>query len=410
MSDLSNSRRPSSNDPDRHVCKACLGDPSLWKLVCDYVEPKECSYCDNRGQRRSAVPLEAVAVVVSERLSDDWDHPDDLYDDGFYYNWMGEKLPVFDTRELLTEIGFAPNSEAILDHLLDELPDQTWCTTTESLSADKLHLMAWERFKLAIKHRRRFTFWSLGDDEHSEWDPDYFPIGTTLSSVTRALGLAGMVQQIPQGTPLWRVRVHDAGVVLSRDSELGPPPVAFATQANRMSPSGIVMFYGSADFETACVETVSAALDQGKKVSGAAFATAFPMNILNLTSIPEAPSYFDPAGAEVRGVLKFLQHFCRDLVKPIKRDGREHVEYVPTQAFTEHVRFNVSALGDGSVHGLSYSSSRNGRPCYVLFCEQDNCLGRSTNSTTKQWLRMDNGSLRPADVTELLAQGGNGGH
>src|SRR5262249_23506696 len=56
------------------------------------------------------------------------------------------------------------------------------------------------------------------------------------------------------------------------------------------------------------------------------------------------------------------------LAKPIKKDDREHIEYVPTQVVTEFLRHEFRTEGGHRVKGIIYQSARNGKgKCCVLF-------------------------------------------
>lgn len=46
-------------------------------------------------------------------------------------------------------------------------------------------------------------------------------------------------------------------------------------------------------------------------------------------------------------MLCFLQKFIHDITLPVELDGREHVDYVPTQVFTEYLRYAFLARVDG---------------------------------------------------------------
>jgi hypothetical protein len=50
-------------------------------------------------------------------------------------------------------------------------------------------------------------------------------------------------------------------------------------------------------------------------------------------------------------------------------DGREHVEYVPTQIVTEYFRRVFPQENDGVVDGLLYRSSRRDGTCCVVFAK-----------------------------------------
>lgn len=45
-----------------------------------------------------------------------------------------------------------------------------------------------------------------------------------------------------------------------------------------------------------------------------------------------------------RGGLLFLREFVKSITLPVVHDGREHIEYVPTQVLTEYFRQQVTTL------------------------------------------------------------------
>jgi hypothetical protein len=126
------------------------------------------------------------------------------------------------------------------------------------------------------------------------------------------------------------------------------------------------------------------------------------MRILDLVDLPESPSFFDPGAADLRQTLVFLRHFARDLAAPVIQDGREHIEYVPTQAFTEYVRFQLKDRDGQPVDGIRYRSAVNGEPCYVLFCGRDECVAKPEGrGKIEHWLTFDPGSLKIVDAKDV---------
>ena len=72
--------------------------------------------------------------------------------------------------------------------------------------------------------------------------------------------------------------------------------------------------------------------------------------------------------------LIFLHHIAREISRPIARDDRVHVEYVPTQVVTEFFR-TVATRGESNIDGIAYRSSRRtGKSSMVLFVEQTNLV------------------------------------
>lgn len=231
---------------------------------------------------------------------------------------------------------------------------------------------SWERFKRIVKHRRRYTFWTVNDDpllSIAEFQPN--EMLTSIGETVRTLPLA---TTLAPGMQFWRVRVHKGHEKFSRPSDFSSPPAHKAIYPNRMSPSGIPMFYGADDFDTAVLETLDPAKVKRTKVSGVAFQNIVPLSVLDLTAIPTKIGFFSDTTRDVREAVKFLSQFTKDISRPIKKDGTQHTEYVPTQVFTEFIRYELTDPIGKPFQGIKFPSSKNGKGCYVLFVEQDECL------------------------------------
>jgi len=160
-----------------------------------------------------------------------------------------------------------------------------------------------------------------------------------------------------------------------------------------MSPAGIPVFYGADDFETACLETVDPRDVHDKTANGVQFENIVELNILDLTALPREYSFFLEWTRQFRHSLEFLDAFAHQLSLPIKSDGRQHIEYVPTQVFTEFIRYEMQTPSGQLYHGLKYRSSKNRHACYVLFLTQQDCLN-SDSSRGSQVFQFVEGTLR----------------
>ena len=65
-----------------------------------------------------------------------------------------------------------------------------------------------------------------------------------------------------------------------------------------------------------------------------------------------------------------MRIFHNEITKRIKPDDRIHTEYVPSQVFTEYLRYMFKLEGEIDVDGLIYKSSVSESKCVVLFCNQ----------------------------------------
>ena len=219
----------------------------------------------------------------------------------------------------------------------------------------------WDSFCNTIKSRRRFTI-----DEY-EFEGDYY--GYTLSykevisRIFSAIKDAQMCITLHQGTRLYRSRAFDKKPQILNFNDLTSAPDKYAKQ-NRMSPAGISMFYSSLQADTNIAELGPT---DGVIVTGR-FTLKKDVRILDLTSLP-ALSYW---GKGDIGEMEFLRDFSKEVSRPIDQDDRIHIEYLPTQAFTEYIRYRFKDLDGSSLHGIMFNSSKpNAGKNVVLFCNQD---------------------------------------
>jgi hypothetical protein len=178
---------------------------------------------------------------------------------------------------------------------------------------------------------------------------------------------------------IFRVRIHNCNKKLSTAEKLGTASPKEAKYSNRMSPSGIPMFYGAYDPETALKEVIDLKKIAPWKIATiATFKTLKNIKVLDLSKLPQVPSLFDPRMRHLRSSIIFLRGFVSELSKPINKDGAEHIEYVPTQIFTEYIRHLYKDQRGDSLNGINYLSSKStgGISC-VLFIEKNQCCDQS---------------------------------
>ncbi|WP_394803579.1 RES family NAD+ phosphorylase [Niabella hibiscisoli] len=89
-----------------------------------------------------------------------------------------------------------------------------------------------------------------------------------------------------------------------------------------------------------------------------------------MSKLPASPSVFNQSKRKKFADVIFLKNFIHDLSKPIDRDGKVHIDYVPTQIVTEFFRY----MFNRKVAGIIYPSSRNtGNNAMVLFYDHYDC-------------------------------------
>ena len=360
------------------VCSRCINEPSLAKYIEENASEEQCSYCSYRGtawEWPRAMDLDELLKHVRERIEVEYE------DAGNSVGWESREggflLSTMDGYELLGEAcpDWDPRSEQLRDDLADEFMDTQWVHKDPySLTEEEAWNMSWTDFVRLVKHRVRYLLFppeTRVRDEPSET--------TAPSDMLDKLGNLfcdkGLFCTLEAGTELFRARIHKPGQPPPNTlAEFGPPPIDAARFANRMSPAGISMFYAAFDEETALEETTVRSDRGPAEASIAVFRTTGELNLLDLVNLPDVPSIFDDDTANLeRASLSFLHEFNRDFTRRVEKDGREHVEYVPSQVVTEFVRYRLRGKADRAVHGIRYRSSRRdgGIGCVLFFAHED---------------------------------------
>jgi len=378
------------------VCGSCLEDEALQKFANTSGEGCRCDYCGTNVATRKTVLVDKLVDFMAEAISCEWCDPVQTspVDGGSYL------VETIDSWELFDLIGFQVSNERLMEDLLKAFADHQWCAANwQLLSPSRRWHYGWNRFQHVVKHQRRYTFWYSRDDLEDVSHPDCLPPADMLAEVDSVIGNVKLIKVLPIGTSIWRARIHSVDEIFETPDRFTPPPLHLANQPNRMSPAGVPMFYGADDFDTALIELLDPTNGKTKsKASGAQFRNVVPLNLLDLTSIPSPPSYFAPGGPVRRHAIQFLSRFAKDLSQPIEKDGRQHIEYVPTQVFTEFVRFLMKTPEGGPVDGIRYSSSKNGRPCSVIFATQEECLPDGPLAMVTQRLEFVPGSTKSVTI------------
>ena len=329
----------------------CFDDEHLRKFVHEHSIPgKNCSYCNSRP----AMPVLQLFTEIERQLLKEFSDPSVCASDG--------KVPdlgaYFDGRELPEEADLNPQNDEFCDDFREAFAGTEWSKNSPEFPAKALflHFDEWEKFCECVKHRHRYFFATV-----ENWE--------MLTRICFGAMRAGMFRPVKVGQMLYRARMGE----FKEESEMGAPPPHKARFANRMSPAGVSMFYCAFDPDTAVREICNCGREN-YPATIARFQTVNDLTVLDLTNIPDMPSPLDPDGIDQRLAISFMRWFAEEVSKCVKKDGREHIEYVPTQVFTEF----LSAFGgqDGGfpvTNGVVYSSAKNagGKSCVIFSCLDD---------------------------------------
>lgn len=315
---------------------------------------------------------------------------------------------VWDTPDLITDqmgIGLPRDDDgSLLNAMAEAIGYLDWCVA-DPYGEDPLDALraGWERFTRLLRHYTRFFL-----DRSPAPQFDRYTPAQILEAIGERIARMELSQKMPENTRLLRVRQCVNGAApYSTPTELGPPDSQQAVLSNRMSPPGVVMFYAAFDPDTALAETVSGT----GTYAVAEFRTLRSARVLDLSHLPDVPGFF----AEVpdsrpwtRRDAIFFWDLVADFTKPIARDNRVHVEYIPTQVFTEYCRLvwhtEQPDYSSTPLEGIIYPSARvPGHQAVVLFANRNSLRGADKDTivvpeTDDTWLELVNVTYRDVIV------------
>jgi len=252
----------------------------------------------------------------------------------------------------------------------------------------------WDEFADAVKYRTRYVYYRVNTDWQKDinkrnWNRNSrfgrIRPSHVIEEVLDKISYLNLTQTISPGTIIWRAR--NANDLLSTPEELGPPSIEQALASTRMSPVGIPVFYGSFDRETAIAETLQTEKANGvsKFITVGGWKTIQEFRVLNLAEIPAMPSLFDTKMRRLRSTVSFLESFSDEISRPILKDGCEHIEYVPTQVFTEYIKYVYRDQEGRGLDGILYKSTvREGGINCVLFITKEDCLNYAESTEPRK--------------------------
>ncbi len=369
------------------MCPDCIDDYAIQEFIRNNAVENECSYCAKSSDQEIAAPLDEVVDFMLDGISSEWDDPANCM--GWEGGWVGAE--VIDSDELIRErVGLDSSNEDVLEDIVRGMPDQEWCQRDPyGLRGEEALIFGWDTFSEQVKYHSRYIFFRVDSDEDDEEKrflySEEIPVSKMLDRISFEMSKLeykiDLVKSLPVGTEIYRVIVHNSDKNPDDAKSLGTVPQDRAKYSNRMSPAGIPMFYGAFDPETALKETVDKTSKNDRVASIATFKTLKEIKVLDLSELPNVPSLFDQNNSHMRSVLKFMHNFVADLSKPISKDGMEHIDYVPTQVFTEYIRYLYISIEGDHMLGIIYPSARRaGGRSIVLFLENEHCCDEIQSS------------------------------
>ncbi len=349
-------------EPDGHVCAYCVEDEYLKDVIREHADQRQCDYCGRQTEAYSAAPVAVLMEPIAHAVLYYFNDPTQA---GVAYDgeWMAT---LVGTHEVLSTIRLECDDQ-LFEDIADAFVYTEWVRAAEghwltSHPHEELSAL-WDNFVDIIKHEVRFFFQHPSATKPTNpWVRDPQSILHAIEDLVKRLGL---IKSLAINTSLLRVRARDEGADWEASADQMGAPFPDRARAGRMNPAGISYLYLAFEQETALAEVLS-----GPPCAAviAQFQTQRELQILDLTNLPEEPSIFDEAKRDLRESLLFLENFIEEISQPVRKDGREHIDYVPSQVVCEYFALVFQVTADQHLDGIVYPSAvRPGGRNLVLF-------------------------------------------
>ncbi|MCM8530974.1 MAG: HEPN-associated N-terminal domain-containing protein [Lentisphaeraceae bacterium] len=338
---------------NKFICEDCLIDPALNKLAHENLTSQECSYCLKRSDTEIACSFDIIMERVYYSVSSYYGDAQDLsipWDGGWAFSET-------DIGDIIYE--FDPGwSDDLRNDITDYFGcDKYWVSHVNGdwglSNPTQMYKEGWRSFCETVTKKVRYLFLTEPDDEVDSMRPDYLPVSSVLNAMGSLVMTHNLVSKISEGTLCYRVRALQEDQQITEFTEISVPPAGIAA-SGRMNAAGIPYLYVALDEDTAVKETIT---EIDRPYALATLTLKNDLRLLDLTKVPDIPSLFDPDKYEARHELYFLRAFREEVSKPISKDGKEHIDYVPTQIVSEYFRYRYLYEGC-KLDGLIFNSSK----------------------------------------------------
>jgi HEPN/RES N-terminal domain 1/RES domain len=353
---------------DTYVCSKCVADKFLADVVKQNLISDKCYYCNKKSKKDIAASFDIVIENIWEAISNYYRDAQDID-----LPWAdGSRIQEdYYTNDIIDD--FDPGwPEKFREDICNSLTGNNWvsCSQGRWYEVDKATSLRhdWKNFCNHVVYKTRYLFLSEPHEEDMFEYEQTIPVRSFLDELGKIINKCKMIKCLDQDIKFYRVRENKNGVIYSEFDELGVPPFSKAT-SGRMNPAGIPYFYLASNHQTAKAETIA---EENKGYCLATFTLKKRVKLLDLTKLPPAPSIFNHNEYNTLCYLHFIESFVKDVIKPIEKDGKEHIDYVPTQIVSEYFRHRFRGEDNSCINGIIYPSSRHTNGCNFAFFMSDN--------------------------------------
>lgn len=330
------------------VCVEHFTDGVLRDALGREADRFECSFCGRKaaaGEAPFAIEMDQLGALVWDVLTWSYYWTEDPGDP-----WRD--LEIYDTTYVMYETVEEAVDPAYAMQIVECLIRATSSTDAwaPSDSTDPSAL-GWSAYATTVRTESRFVV--IAESKRPGYEDE--PPARISRFLTALLAYveSDLLIELPADYTLYRGRMADNARKLLEDvrkepsTELGSSPPALAGN-NRLSPPGISLFYSADDLHVAVAE-IALHSKYDEAVVGA-FRTTRRLRLLDFTRpLTKLPSIFatDEESRRRWMFARFKKHFTDMITAPVVLDGRESIDYTPTQVVAEWLRWVPEQRIDG---------------------------------------------------------------
>jgi len=321
---------------NNNCCTNCFSVSEIKKLIESEGTIGNCDYCNSTDVR--IFDVRYVGNFIKEGVERYYE--DAANQVGYCSSEGGYLLPTQDMYDILLEEEdiFGEILDGAYSLLKDLIPNDGIPYVRKDPygppSGDPDEIRYWENFCNVVKTQKRFTIFLTSDDKSQRYDISH--PSSFLDHLANNF-MPSLIKEISPGSRIYRARINGENREFSNEDLTSPPPQL--SRNSRMSPTGISFFYGGLDSQV-CIHEVHPSI--AENVAVGEFEVIKKIFVLDLTTEIEARrSIFDSEYVFTyeEYFKPFLLHFIQDISKPIRK-ADTHIEYIPTQVFTEFIKAN----------------------------------------------------------------------
>lgn len=334
---------------EKYICGHHFHDKYLNKYIKSQGQDGVCSYCQKHD-----VVLEMSDFIsyIGDELSTYLGNIDNenLYLASSFYDDEEEEIPGIkrygpyavpddktiyeDAREVMEDFNIISDSEEINNDIEKCLHVNNWIKRDPfGIELHEELSLNWKEFCRLVQNSQRFTFFKspLFEDASTKGDHGLSDILTELGSMMSLLG-----KDLPFGEIIYRCRPENTDNPVTTFEDITSAPSHLA-KANRMSPTGISMFYGSFDKTTPIKEILGYSSENVPKyIYEGTFQVIKPLHVVDLYSIDS--SFWMPHSQE----YLFLDRFHNEISKSANSKNPE-IDYIPFHLKSSRSIYDISA-------------------------------------------------------------------